>query len=107
MSRRSWAWLIRRWSSSYVARRTTRFENAEVIAAARGYRTFVRAEAELSAWIDDLAWTTGDGPKALVDAATGWLLKNKVLLPGVSWRGWSPASATARSTGCGACSRLC
>lgn len=34
--------------------------------------------------MDARAWTTGDGPKALFDAAAGWLREGRVLLPGAS-----------------------
>ena len=34
--------------------------------------------------MDDRAWTTGDGPKALFDWALVWLREHQVLLPGVS-----------------------
>ena len=34
--------------------------------------------------MDDRAWTTGDGPKALFDGAVVWLREHRVLLPGVS-----------------------
>lgn len=34
-------------------------------------------------WRDARSWTTGDGPKALFDAAAGWLCEGRVLLPGV------------------------
>ncbi len=39
---------------------------------------------ELSEWLDARAWTTGDGPKSLFDAAAGWLRERRVLLPGAS-----------------------
>lgn len=68
----------------YVERRSTRFEHAAEITRERGYRDFASVEAELSCWVGDLAWTTGDGPRAIFDAAVVWLRKRLVLLPGVS-----------------------
>ncbi|WP_460959975.1 DUF4158 domain-containing protein [Parasphingorhabdus pacifica] len=38
----------------------------------------------MSEWLDARAWTTGDGPKALFDAAVGWLREREVLLPGAT-----------------------
>ncbi|GAA4340254.1 hypothetical protein GCM10023086_75680 [Streptomyces venetus] len=38
----------------------------------------------LAGWLDARAWTTGDGPKELFDAAAGWLREGRVLLPGAS-----------------------
>ena len=35
-------------------------------------------------WLDDLAWTSGDGPRALFYAAVPWLRQRQVLLPGVT-----------------------
>ena len=34
--------------------------------------------------MDDRAWTTGDGPKALFAGAVAWLRERQVLLPGVT-----------------------
>jgi hypothetical protein len=68
----------------YGAREKTRFEHMWELRAELGYRDFAAVEAELRAWVDARAWTTGDGPKALFDAAVGWLRERRVLLPGVS-----------------------
>ncbi|MET8248056.1 DUF4158 domain-containing protein [Streptomyces sp. NPDC005202] len=48
----------------------------------RGLAGLAEVREELSAWLDARAWTTGDGPKALFDAAAGWLRERRVLLPG-------------------------
>lgn len=53
----------------YLSRRSTRFEHTAEIIAAYGYRDLAEAEAELVHWLDDRAWTTGEGPKALFDGA--------------------------------------
>lgn len=50
----------------YMRRRSTRFEHTAEIVPAYGFRDFKEAEAELEHWLDDRAWTTGDGPKASV-----------------------------------------
>lgn len=68
----------------YLERRPTRFEHAEEIKRVLGLTDFGHAEAELSAWIDARAWTTGDGPKAIFLDAVAWLRKRRVLLPGVT-----------------------
>jgi len=68
----------------YLSRRSTHFEHTAEIIAAYGYRDFAEAEAELVRWLDDRAWTTGEGPKALFDGAVLWLRARRVLLPGVS-----------------------
>lgn len=62
-----------------MARRSTRFEHTAELAAEYGYRDFTVAEAELAQWVDDRAWTTGDGPKALFDGAVAWLRERQVV----------------------------
>jgi TnpA family transposase len=68
----------------YLRREKTRFEHQWEIARAYSYTDFAVAEPDLIRWVDDQAWTSGDGPKALLDAAVGWLRERKVLLPAVS-----------------------
>ena len=68
----------------YLARRSTRFDHAAEITAEFGYRDFADVEGDLAVWLDDRAWTTGDGPLALSAAAIGWLRERLVLLPGPS-----------------------
>lgn len=68
----------------YVVRRSTRFEHAAEITRDRGYGEFSSAEGELRRWVSDLAWTTGDGPRLLFDAAVSWLRERLVLLPGAT-----------------------
>jgi Domain of unknown function (DUF4158) len=53
---------------------------------------------ELASWIDDRAWTTGDGPKALFDGAVGWLRARRVLLPGRTRLARLVAQVRAEST---------
>jgi hypothetical protein len=68
----------------YLDRRATRFEHAAEIVAAHGYRDFAGAQAELVRWLGDRAWTTGEGPTALLDGSVRWLRERLVLLPGVT-----------------------
>ena len=69
---------------SYGERSMTRLEHQWEIRRAEVWREFSDVEGELGEWIEARAWTTGDGPKALFDAAVGWLRERKVLLPGVT-----------------------
>lgn len=64
-----------------MTREMTRFEHRWEISEAGGWRDFAEVADELSLWIDRRAWTTGDGPKAIVDGALGWLRQRQVLLP--------------------------
>lgn len=68
----------------YREREMTRLEHAREIRDAYGFADFSAAEAELGAWVDAQAWTSGDGPKALFDGSVLWLRERKVLLPGLS-----------------------
>lgn len=68
----------------YMGRRATRFEHMAEIVAEYGYRDFAAAEKELVRWLDDRAWTTGEGPTALFAGAVRWLRQRLVLLPGLT-----------------------
>src|SRR6266545_6819943 len=70
--------------ATYTQREKTRLEHQWEIAREVGYRDFVDAEAELAVWVDDRAWTTGEGAVAVFNGAVGWLRERKVLLPGVT-----------------------
>ncbi|MGH3996062.1 MAG: DUF4158 domain-containing protein [Pseudonocardiaceae bacterium] len=69
---------------AYRVREMTRLEHAREIREAYGFVEFSRVEDELVRWVDDRAWTTGDGPKVLFDGSVGWPRERQVLLPGVS-----------------------
>src|SRR5450755_2707984 len=68
----------------YTERDKTRLEHQWEIAGVHGFASFASAEAALVQWLDDEAWTTGDGPRAVFYAAVAWLREGKVLLPGVT-----------------------
>nr|WP_282204920.1 DUF4158 domain-containing protein [Kitasatospora fiedleri] len=65
-------------------RENTRLDHVRELRRLLEYREFAEVEPELRAWVDARAWTTGEGPKALFDAAVGWLRERRVLLPGVT-----------------------
>nr|WP_316959416.1 DUF4158 domain-containing protein [Streptomyces sp. TRM68367] len=69
---------------AYGERENTRLDHVRELRWVLEYTEFAKAEAELRAWVDARAWTTGEGPKALFDAAAGWLRERRVLLPGVT-----------------------
>jgi hypothetical protein len=68
----------------YGERDGTARTHAGEIQQVEGWRDFAEVADELREWVDARAWTTGDGPKALFDAAAGWLRERRVLLPGVT-----------------------
>src|SRR6266496_4411195 len=70
----------------YVHRPQTLYEHAWEIRDRYGYRSFEDqgcAEA-FARFLDGRAWTHAEGPVALFEQATGWLRRNRVLLPGVT-----------------------
>ncbi len=69
---------------AYGEREKTRLEHQWGIAREYGYTDFVSVQPDLAGWIDHRAWTSDEGPRALFDAAVGWLREQKVLLPGVT-----------------------
>ncbi len=54
------------------------------IRRAYGYRAFGAAEPELGEFLAARAWTSNDGPHALFERATAWLVEHKALLPGAT-----------------------
>jgi hypothetical protein len=68
----------------YRVREMTWLEHARQIRDDYGFGEFAEVEDELARWVDDRAWTTGDGPNPLFDGAMLWLRERKVVLPGVS-----------------------
>lgn len=73
-------WCVKR----YLDRRETRFEHSREIQQAYGLKSFGEVESELSAWIVDQVWMTGDGPKAIFGEAVTWLRSRQALLPGIT-----------------------
>jgi hypothetical protein len=83
--------------ATYTEREKTRLEHQWEIARQVGYRDFVDVEAELAVWVDDRAWTTGEGPVAVFNGAVGLAWRAR----GAAARGhdaglaevWIPATA--------------
>ncbi len=65
----------------YTDREKTRLEHAWEIQREYGLTPFTEVEPELRAWIADQAWLTGEGPKAILSGAVGWLRGRQALLP--------------------------
>lgn len=61
------------WIQHHVdwGRENTRLAHIRELRKALEYTEFAEAEAELRVWVDARAWTTGESPKALFDAAVG------------------------------------
>ncbi|MER5322946.1 DUF4158 domain-containing protein [Streptosporangium roseum] len=67
----------------YGQRDGTARTHAGEIEQAGGWTDFAEVEPELARWIAARAFTTGEGPKALFDAAVAELRTRPVLMPGV------------------------
>ena len=89
----------------YGERDGTARTHAGEIQEAGGWRDFAEVGDELSQWLDARAWTTGDGPKALFDAAAGWLRERQ----GAAARGEPLARlvGTIRETATNGCGTPC
>jgi hypothetical protein len=63
-----------------------RWRHTTEIRARYGYRDFMDAGVQfrLGRWLCALCWTGTDRPSVLFDHASGWLIGQRVLLPGVS-----------------------
>ncbi len=68
----------------YTARPMTPYAHVWEIRRAYGYRAFGAAEPELGEFLAARAWTSNDGPHALFERATAWLVEHKALLPGAT-----------------------
>src|SRR3989440_2031860 len=68
----------------YGQREPTHREHAGEIQRVYGYRDFSEASAGVGDFLAARAWTSNDGPGALFDRATAWLVEHKVLLPGAT-----------------------
>jgi Domain of unknown function (DUF4158)/Tn3 transposase DDE domain len=69
---------------AYAEREMTPLEHAWEIRREYGYRDFAELEEELKSFLSARCATSAEGPKALFDRATTWLVERKVLLPGVT-----------------------
>ncbi|MEV6868626.1 DUF4158 domain-containing protein [Streptosporangium subroseum] len=86
----------------YTEREKTKLEHAWEIQQEYGLSSFAAVESELSAWIADQAWVTGDGTKAILEGAIAWLRDRQALLPASPhWSGWSPRDGRPPTGGCG------
>jgi TnpA family transposase len=63
-----------------------KWEHATEIRRRYGYQDFATwsVQFRLNRWLYALCWTGTDRPSILFDRATSWMIKHKVLLPGVS-----------------------
>jgi Transposase. len=70
----------------YAERLPTQHEHAREITEVYGYRKFDTEEVqrEFRGFVAARAWTTTEGPRTLFDRSAAWLIRHKVLLPGVT-----------------------
>jgi len=70
----------------YTDRAMTAYQHSWQIRKAYGFRGFEGAavSAEFRGFLDGRAWIHAEGPGALFEHGVGWLLRNRVLLPGIT-----------------------
>jgi TnpA family transposase len=68
----------------YPDRLPTQHEHAREIRELLGYRDFDEGELELRSYVASRVWNSVESRRALFDRAVVWLLRNRVLLPGIS-----------------------
>jgi hypothetical protein len=70
--------------AEYGRRAQTVYEHAWEIRELLGYRDFADGEGELRRFVAARVWSTTEGPRALFDRAVVHLVKERVLLPGIT-----------------------
>jgi uncharacterized protein DUF4158/Tn3 transposase DDE domain-containing protein len=68
----------------YPDRLPTQHEHAREIRDLLRYRDFAEGELELRSYVASRVWNSVESRRALFDRAVVWLLRNRVLLPGIS-----------------------
>lgn len=74
--------------SEYGRRPKTPYEDAWQIRQLLGYRDFGSCEAEVRAFVAARVWASVEGPRQLFDRARVHLLKERILLPGITVLTW-------------------
>src|SRR5664279_3657289 len=84
----------------YGQRPQTPYEHAWEIRDQYGYQSFddLSCAEAFVRFLDGRAWTHAEGPVALFEHATGWLRRNRVLLPGVTVLARQVAAAREAAT---------
>ena len=72
----------------YPERLPTQHEHAREIRKLLKIRDFDDGDLQLREHIAGRVWVSNDGPRALFDRAVTWLLRNRVLLPGLTSLGY-------------------
>lgn len=72
--------------ANYAKRDATKREHATLIREQYGYHEFIKPpwQFRLSRQLLSRAWISNERPTLMFDFATGWLIQQKVLLPGVT-----------------------
>lgn len=70
--------------AGYGRRQQTVYEHAWEIRELLGYRDFGACETEVRAFVAARVWASSEGPRALFDRARVHMLKERILLPGIT-----------------------